>query len=526
MTARKASAPQAGRSHISDAPRPAPAQGGTAINRAAHMPDLPQLTAARDFTNRDGVPLPRTLAELEVLVRRDLDMTRYPAKAWVLPKQGPDGRPALDCLIVGGGQAGLSVAFGLQQQRVGNLLVVDENPEGEEGPWATYARMPTLRTQKETGGIDLGVPSLSFRAWFEVQHGRRAWDDLYKIPTGAWMRYLQWYRDVLDLPVRNDCRLVRFASAAGGLIAATVERGGRRSTLWTRTLVLATGIEGNGVRYTPPLVVDNLPPDRWAHTHQAIDFARLTGRRVAVLGGAASAFDNAVVAAEYGAIEVHLFHREKEVRAVNPLGWGEFNGYLAHFPDLSLLERWRFTRQLRRFKTGPPVTTVARAKSMPNLHIHPGTRWLAAALEKGMIKIDATDGVLDIDFVILGTGYRTDMTVREELAEHLPHVALWSDVFAPPPGEEDAALAASPYLGANFEMQEKTPGSAPWLSAVFNFSRGAQMSMGAMPIGLSGIKFGVPRLVHGVTKRLFVSDASNYFAGMMAWQDSDQAAEP
>lgn len=511
MTARKASALP---------------EGDAAATRAAHMPELPQLTAAQDFATRDGIALPRTLAELELMVRRDLDMTRYPAKAWVLPRQGPDGRRALDALIVGGGQAGLSAAFGLLQQRVTNILVVDENPEGEEGPWATYARMPTLRTQKETGGIELGLPSLSFRAWFEVQHGRRAWDDLYKIPTDAWAQYLRWYRRILDIPLRNDCRLARFAPADGGLIAATLERGGRRSTVWTRTLVLATGIEGNGVRYTPSFVTGNLPPDRWAHTHQAIDFARLTGRRVAVLGGAASAFDNAVMAADYGALEVHLFHREQAVRAANPLGWGEFNGYLAHFPDLPLLDRWRFTRQFKRFKSGPPVATIARANSLPNLHIHPGTAWSAAAMEKGAVRIDATDGPLRVDFVILGTGYQTDMTVREEFAEHLPVIALWGDVFAPPPGEEDAALAASPYLGSHFEMQEKTPGTAPWLNAVFNFSRGAQMSMGAMPIGLSGIKFGVPRLVHGVTKRLFVADADAYFAGMLAWQDSDQAAEP
>jgi hypothetical protein len=75
-------------------------------------------------------------------------------------------------------------------------------------------------------------------------------------------------------------------------------------------------------------------------------------------------------------------------------------------------------------------------------------------------------------------------------------------------------------------MTEKTPGAAPWLAAVFNFSRGAQMSMGPMPIGLSGIKYGVPRLVQGITRRLFVSDTERYFDGMRAWQDSDDVAEP
>ena len=121
----------------------------------------------------------------------------------MLSHDAPNGAPALDVLIVGGGQAGLTAAFGLLQQRVTNILVIDENPEGQEGPWGTYARMPTLRTQKDVGGIDLGLPNLSLRAWFEVQYGRRAWEELYKIPTDIWLRYLTWYRCVLGIPMRN-----------------------------------------------------------------------------------------------------------------------------------------------------------------------------------------------------------------------------------------------------------------------------------------------------------------------------------
>jgi hypothetical protein len=51
------------------------------------------------------------------------------------------------------------------------------------------------------------------------------------------------------------------------------------------------------------------------------------------------------------------------------------------------------------------------------------------------------------------------------------------------------------------------------------------MSMGPMPIGLSGIKYGVPRLVQGITRRLFVTDAARYFDGMKTWQESDAVAE-
>lgn len=34
---------------------------------------------------------------------------------------------------------------------------------GKEGPWATYARMVTLRTPKHLTGLDYGMPSLTFQ---------------------------------------------------------------------------------------------------------------------------------------------------------------------------------------------------------------------------------------------------------------------------------------------------------------------------------------------------------------------------
>ncbi len=43
----------------------------------------------------------------------------------------------------------------------------------------------------------LGVPSLTFRAWWEAQYGSAAWDALDKIPRARWMDYLRWYRTTL-----------------------------------------------------------------------------------------------------------------------------------------------------------------------------------------------------------------------------------------------------------------------------------------------------------------------------------------
>jgi cation diffusion facilitator CzcD-associated flavoprotein CzcO len=489
----------------------------------ARMPHLEELTTAADLETGAQNLLPKSLGQLELLLRRDLDLIRYPARPWVLTREAPDGAPALDVLVVGGGQAGVTAAFGLMKERVTNILVIDENPQGREGPWGTYARMPTLRTQKDVGGVDLGLPNLSLRAWFETQYGRPAWDELYKIPTDIWSRYLAWYRRVLDIPMHNDTRLSGFRPE-NGLIACEVIENGRPRTLWTRTLVFATGIEGNGARHVPDFIAKKLPRECWAHTQEAIDFPSLKGKTVAVLGGAASSFDNAIMAVEHGAV-AHVHHRASELRAYNPMGWAEFSGYLAHFPDLPPETRWRFSRAFKRFKMGPPNTTMMRARALTDLHIHPAAHWNAVGFDGARIQIDATDGPFTADFVIAGTGYVVDLTMKPELAEHLPLIATWRDKFTPPPGDEDENLSAAAYLGPNFEMTEKAPGTAPWLATVFNFSRGAQMSMGPMPIGLSGIKYGVPRLVQGITRQLFVSDAARYFDGMKAWQESDDVAE-
>src|SRR5258708_27719821 len=125
------------------------------VGHAALVAELPELTAPGDFAGPGAGALPASLEALELLVKRDLDMTRYPAKSWVLPRLAPDGKHALDVLIVGRGQAGSAVAFGLMQQRVTNLLIIDEHAAGREGPWNSYARLESLRPQQDVRGIPL-----------------------------------------------------------------------------------------------------------------------------------------------------------------------------------------------------------------------------------------------------------------------------------------------------------------------------------------------------------------------------------
>ena len=149
------------------------------------------------------------LAALEAQVRADLAKTAHPDAAWLTPKLGPDDRPALDVLVVGAGQSGLATAFGLMRSQVSNILVLDKAEEGQEGPWLTYARMPTLRSPKHFTGPDLDIPSLTYQSWHEARFGEEDWRNLDLISRELWAEYLLWFRTVVDLPVRNGCEVDR-----------------------------------------------------------------------------------------------------------------------------------------------------------------------------------------------------------------------------------------------------------------------------------------------------------------------------
>ena len=101
------------------------------------------------------------LAALERRLARDLECLGWPARAW-MPVRTHAGEPVLDVAIIGGGQAGLAAAAALAQQGI-RAVVFDRAPAGSEGPWATTARMETLRSPKELTGPALGLPALTFR---------------------------------------------------------------------------------------------------------------------------------------------------------------------------------------------------------------------------------------------------------------------------------------------------------------------------------------------------------------------------
>lgn len=463
-----------------------------------------------------------SLDRLADSVRRDLELIDYPRRDWLTPRRTTDGASVYDVIIVGAGQGGLATAFGLLRERVTNLLVVDENPLDRAGPWLKFARMRTLRTPKHVTGPDLGVPSLTPRAWHEAQHGPGSWEGLGLIPKESWADYLAWYRRTLAIPVRAETRV-------GALAYDALERcwlvpckgASREEVLRARRVVLATGIDGSGRWEIPELVRAGLPPERYAHTHADIDFRALAGKRVAVLGAGASAFDNAAVALEHGAREVRLFFRRSRLVSVNAYRWAEFVGFLKHHADLPDAEKWRFILQITRMGQLPPVDTLKRARAFTNFHLHPRSAWRSLRLDGDSVVLETDAGLFATDFVIVGTGFVTDLALRPELAHVEEHIARWSDRYTPPAAERHDDLARHPYLGPHFEFTEREPGRAPYLGTLHNYTFGGLVSLGLGGASISGMKYSAPRLVSGLTKSLFLEDSAAHFDSLERYAEEE-----
>ncbi len=458
------------------------------------------------------------LSTLEAALRRDLDRLEYPKRSWVLSRHARDGRPILDVLIIGGGQSGLAAAFGLMREKVTNLLVVDDSPPGLAGPWKTFARMHTLRTPKHLTGPDHNIPNLGFQSWFEAQYGEDAWQSLGLIPKELWADYLNWYRHFLGIPVRSQTRVGALSwQAEDRCFAIPVKPTngeGPGETLLARKVVLATGIDGSG-RWETPSLVARLPRELWVHTRDDIDFEALRGKRIGVLGAGASAFDNASVALERGAAEVHLFYRRKTLPSVNAYRWAEFVGFLKHHGDLPDADRWRFIRRILEMGQLPPHDTYQRARALPHFFLHAQSPWQDVQAVNGLAQVTTPHATFTFDKLIVGSGTVTDLSLRPELAHLVGDIALWKDRYTPPPEEAHTDLARHPYLGPGFEFQEKVPGRAPYIGSVFNYTFGCLLSLGFGGASISGMKYSLPRLVAGITRQLYLEDKDAYFDSLM-----------
>lgn len=466
---------------------------------------------------------PSALARLRQDARVDLARLNFPPPNWVVPAIGPQGKPVLDVLVVGAGMCGRTVAYALLREGVRNLRVIDRAAIGEEGPWGTFARMLTLRSPKHLTGPDLGVPSLTFRAWYEAQHGAAGWASLHKVGRLDWRDYLLWVGDTLKLPVNNGVSLVDVADEAG-LLRCSLATRATVETVWSRKLVLALGRAGSGAPRWPSFPSlcrdDPLSVGRVFHSADPISFEAWRGQRIAVLGAGASAFDNALCALEAGA-QVSLFARRRFLPQVHKSKWTGFPGFLRGFEALDDAHKWRFYTYIFQQQVPPPWETVRRCDADEGFTLRLGTPWTDVRPRKDGVLVTTPGGTEHFDAVIFGTGFDVDLLDRPELARYNTDIDTWANHVSPREAAKDAEAARFPYLGSGFELRARGAEHRDALGRMHLFNWGSTMSHGALAGDIPGLEVGATRLAQAIARDLFVADVDGHWERLQALEEPE-----
>ncbi|MET3379811.1 NAD(P)/FAD-dependent oxidoreductase [Variovorax paradoxus] len=460
-----------------------------------------------------------SLAALEARLAQDLEYLGWPGRNW-MPARQVGGEPMLDVAVIGGGQAGLAASVALAQLGI-RAVVFDRSPAGSEGPWATTARMETLRSPKELTGPALGLPSLTFRAWFEAQFGLEAWTAMDKIPRLQWMDYLVWYRRVMGVDVRNDTAVtgIHPLTDATGVRLDLRTPQGERSVL-ARRVVLATGRDGLGGPAIPAFV-NALPRSKWAHSSDEMDYGRLRGLRVGVVGAGSSAMDSAGTALEAGAHSVELLIRRPDLPRVNKGKGAGVPGLTQGHYDLPDELKWRIRHYINVANVPPPHGSTLRVSGHANAFFNFGCPILAIEPKGDSMRVSTPKGDFEFDFLIVSTGFKVDWPNRPEFDGIAAQVRTWKDRFVPAPGDEDQELADSPDLGPVFEFQERVPGECPGLGRIHCFCYPAALSHGTVSGDIPAISDGAKRLASGIASLFYREDFDHHYANLEAYAEPE-----
>jgi cation diffusion facilitator CzcD-associated flavoprotein CzcO len=281
-------------------------------------------------------------------------------------------------------------------------------------------------------------------------------------------------------------------------------------------------MDGAGAWRVPAAIADVLPRERCHHSSDRIDFPSLAGRRVAILGHGASAFDNAVAALHAGAESVDLCFRRTRLPRTNPHRHIETAGLMTHYPRLSDRTRWQVARHFRDADQPPPRGSFNLALSLPGFALHPGCAWERVRWTGNEIALTTTRGELRADHVICATGQVLDLSARPELEALVPVIRRWGDQYMPSADEAHAGLAAYPYLGEHYEFLPREAAHAnDWVSRVFAFNSASYVSHGPHSTSISGHKHALPHLVRGLTQRLFLDQEPALVDGLRRYAEPE-----
>jgi FAD-dependent urate hydroxylase len=330
-----------------------------------------------------------------------------------------------DVAIIGAGPYGLSATAHLR-----TVKGLDVHTFGE--PMSFWERnMPTgmlLRSGWAASHIADPNQSLTLDAYRAASPNHFS----SPVPLDRFVDYGHWYRSNA-VPNLDHRKIARVEAAPDGF-RLILEVG---ETVLARRVVVAAGI--SSFTWRPPEFAD-LPSSLASHTSEHREFSEFAGKQVLVIGSGQSALESGALLHEGGA-DVEIVARAHSIRWLGGLvskaihnGLGPTISKLLYAPTdvgpagiSQIVARPDLVRRFPR-----PIQDWLRSRS-----IRPaGARWLVERLKTvpmslgrtsvrtaevgGRVKVQLDDGsVRTVDHILLGTGYRVDVSKYDFLDKKL-----------------------------------------------------------------------------------------------------------
>jgi cation diffusion facilitator CzcD-associated flavoprotein CzcO len=320
-----------------------------------------------------------------------------------------------DIVIVGAGPYGLSAAAHLHRRNNAEIRLFGE-------PMSFWERhMPgqmLLRSPWVASYIADPENSLTLDVYREVT-GKR--DLAYPIPVQEFISYGHWFHDQIALAA--DRRKVLCIQQAAQGYELMLEDG---TSLRAGRVVVAGGIQPFAHR---PKIFEGLPAALVTHASDPHDFEAFRGKEVLVVGAGQSALEAAAFLSEAGArVEVAIrnsvlhwigLRRIGRILHTKGISWMFYGkGDVGPAGISRAVQHPDFFRRLPRSiqtKWGRrairPAVSERLIKRTKNVTIHTALFPVEAKVDGARVKVRMNDGTERIvDHVVLGTGYRVDIT--------------------------------------------------------------------------------------------------------------------